>query len=53
MIAPTAWQTDEPCPACGTTLTLLDDGAATVTTECRTCGYAATWTTDQPAGGDQ
>ena len=53
MTAPATWRTDEPCPLCGTTLTLLDDGAATVTTECCGCGYADTWTTDPAPGCDR
>ena len=50
---PIIWITDEPCPACGTTLTLLDGGGDRVAVECRSCGYADTWTTDQPTGGDR
>jgi ribosomal protein S27AE len=53
MSTPTTWATDEPCPSCGTTLTLADDGDARMVVECRCCGYADTWPTGQPAGGDQ
>ena len=37
MSAATAWRTDEPCPVCGTGLTVLDDGSAP-TAECGLCG---------------
>ena len=53
MTAVTAWRTDEPCPVCGTGLILHDDGTAPPAAECRLCGYACTWTSDQPDGGDQ
>jgi hypothetical protein len=49
----TAWRTDEPCPVCGTGLIQHDDGTAPPAAECRLCGYAGTWTSDQPDGGDQ
>jgi Zn ribbon nucleic-acid-binding protein len=49
---PIIWVTDDPCPACGTTLTLADDGGRVVV-ECRSCGYADTWTADEPTGGDR
>jgi Zn ribbon nucleic-acid-binding protein len=49
----TAWATDDPCPACGTSLTLLDSDGGREVAECRSCGYADTWTTDQAPGGDQ
>jgi hypothetical protein len=56
-----AWRTDDPCPACGTTLVLLDDGGPGLRAECRSCGYADTWTRadpddrgdEHPGGGDQ
>jgi len=52
MTAVTAWRTDEPCPVCGTGLTVLDDGRE-VMAECRLCGYGDTWTGDNDGGGDQ
>ena len=52
MSALTAWRTDEPCPVCGTGLTVLDDGHSMIA-ECRLCGYANTWTGDEDDGGDQ
>jgi Zn ribbon nucleic-acid-binding protein len=42
----TRWQTDDPCPACGTTLTLTEGGGV-LRVECRSCGRADTWTTGQ------
>jgi Zn ribbon nucleic-acid-binding protein len=45
MTGPTLWQADDPCPACGTTQTLTEDGG-TVRVECRACGHTDTWTTD-------
>jgi hypothetical protein len=44
----TAWRTDEPCPVCATGLTMLDDGSAPPTYECRLCGWSDTWTSDGP-----
>ena len=32
----TLWQTDDPCPSCGTTLTLAEDGSPVQRAECRT-----------------
>ena len=52
MTAATAWRTDEPCPVCATGLIMPDDGAR-VRAECRLCGWADTWTGDDPDGGDQ
>ncbi len=49
----TLWQTDDPCPACGTTLTLTENGSPMQQAECRSCGRADTWTSDHLAGGDQ
>ena len=43
----TRWQTDDPCPSCGTTLTFTHGGDV-LQVECRSCGYADTWTTDPP-----
>jgi Zn ribbon nucleic-acid-binding protein len=47
MTEATLWQTDDPCPACRTTLILTDDGNGVLRFECRSCGYADTWTTGQ------
>ena len=49
----TTWRTDEPCPVCATGLIMHDDGTSPVRVECRLCGWADTWTSDHPAGGDQ
>jgi hypothetical protein len=50
----TAWRTDDPCPACATDLTLLDDGASLARAECGSCGYAeARVVTVSAGGGDQ
>jgi len=49
----TAWRTDDPCRVCGTGLILLDDGASPWVMECRPCGHADIWTSDQAAGGDR
>jgi hypothetical protein len=53
MTAVTAWRTDEPCPVCATGLILVDDGSSALRAECRLCGWAGTWTGDDPDGGDQ
>jgi Zn ribbon nucleic-acid-binding protein len=53
MTGPTRWQTDDPCPSCGTTLTLTDDGGSVIRVECRSCGHADTWTSGPPGPGDQ
>jgi hypothetical protein len=45
----TATRTDEPCPVCGTGLTVLDDGHA-ITAQCRLCGWGDALT---EGGGDQ
>jgi hypothetical protein len=44
------WVTDDPCPACGGQLT-QPAAYASVTQECRSCGWAATWA-PEPAGGE-
>ena len=46
MTALTAWRTDEPCPVCGTGLTVRDDGQSQQA-ECRLCGYGDIWTGDE------
>ena len=53
MTAITAWRTDEPCPVCATGLILHDDGSTPAWVECRLCGWADTWTSDEVDGGDQ
>ena len=49
-----AWRTDEPCPVCGTGLTVVDNGLLALRAECRLCGYLAAWdnTDDYAPGGD-
>jgi hypothetical protein len=47
MTDPTLWQTDDPCPSCGTTLTLTDGGGSVLGVECRSCAHADTWITGQ------
>jgi predicted RNA-binding Zn-ribbon protein involved in translation (DUF1610 family) len=42
----TCWRTSEPCPACGSDLTLTDTGH-TVTWNCPACGWTDIW-----EGGD-
>jgi ribosomal protein S27AE len=44
----TTWRTDEPCPACGSGLVLLDDGSPAIRWECRACGD-----TSPPADPDE
>jgi hypothetical protein len=38
----TVWRTDDPCPLCGTGLTLTDDGQATIQ-DCPLCGWSDSW----------
>jgi hypothetical protein len=45
------WLTDDPCPACGGQLTQWS-AHSQVTQECRSCGWAVTWSPD-PAGGER
>jgi hypothetical protein len=52
MTPATAWRTDEPCPVCATGLILHDDGIE-LRAECRMCGWAGTWTSDDPDAGDR
>ena len=42
-LAATTWQTDDPCPVCGTSLTLTDNGSAHSRQDCRLCGWSTTW----------
>jgi ribosomal protein S27AE len=53
MTTVTTWRTDDPCPACGTGLTLHDNGATEPRTECGLCGWSDTWTGDHANGGGQ
>ncbi len=46
----TAWRTDEPCPACGTGMVLVDDGRAVLRGECRLCGYGGPFDLGEGAG---
>ncbi len=46
MTVPVTWLTDDPCPACGATLTDLPGDARQLAPECRTCGWTVTWTLD-------
>jgi hypothetical protein len=39
----TTWRTDDPCPLCGTGLTITDDGSSAFTQDCPLCGWSATW----------
>jgi DNA-directed RNA polymerase subunit M/transcription elongation factor TFIIS len=49
----TLWLSTDSCSECGASLVLLEDGASRLVVECRSCGYADVWATDQPTGGDQ
>ena len=51
MITLTTWLLGEPCPDCGTGLTLLDDGTGAVRAECGSCGFAEVRAVTVPAGG--
>jgi hypothetical protein len=48
----TTWQIDEPCPACGAELVLVDDGQAVLRIECRLCGYAEPFDFGDTRDGD-
>jgi uncharacterized Zn finger protein (UPF0148 family) len=52
MTDPTPWQTDDPCPSCGTTL-ILTDGEGVQRVECPSCGHADTWTSGEPGPAEQ
>ncbi len=45
-IPATTWSTDDPCPACGTALTLTDTTMGSVRQHCPACGWSATWDGD-------
>ena len=51
MTALTTWRLGEPCPDCGTGLTLLDDGTSLARAECGSCGYAEVRAVTVLAGG--
>jgi ribosomal protein S27AE len=53
MTTVTTWLLGEPCPDCGTGLTLFDEGTGPARAECGSCGYADTWTVTVAAGGDR
>jgi hypothetical protein len=42
-LAATTWQTDDPCPVCGTALTLTEDRAGSTRQDCPLCGWSSTW----------
>src|SRR5262249_35973175 len=44
----TTWQTDDPCPACGTHLTEISGPSSTrVIQQCRACAWSVTWAAPQ------
>ena len=43
MTGTTRWQTDEPCPVCGTGLTATDDATGQTGQDCSLCGWSTTW----------
>jgi endogenous inhibitor of DNA gyrase (YacG/DUF329 family) len=45
-IPATTWRTDDPCPACGTALTLTDIAMGSIRQDCPACGWAVTWDGD-------
>ena len=50
MTALTTWQTDDPCPACGTHLTEISGPCSTqVIQQCRSCAWSVTWAAPQLA----
>jgi endogenous inhibitor of DNA gyrase (YacG/DUF329 family) len=42
-IPATVWRTDDPCPACGTALTLTDTAKGTIRQDCPACGRSVIW----------
>jgi hypothetical protein len=42
----TTWKTDDPCPACGTSLTLTGDDAGSIGQDCPACDWPVTWDGD-------
>lgn len=51
MNTPDIWATDDQCPACGGQLTASSSDAS-VSQECRSCGWAVTWA-PEPTGGER
>jgi hypothetical protein len=51
MSTPVIWVTDDSCPACGGQLTQSPTDAS-VTQECRCCGWVVTWA-PEPTGGER
>jgi hypothetical protein len=49
----TPWQTDDPCPSCGSSLILTDDSGGVLRVECRSCGHADTWIVGPPGPADE
>jgi predicted RNA-binding Zn-ribbon protein involved in translation (DUF1610 family) len=45
-IPATTWRTDDPCPACGTALTLTGSATGSSRQDCPACGWAVTWDGD-------
>jgi hypothetical protein len=44
----TTWQTDDPCPACGTYLTEISGPSSDrVIQQCRACAWSVTWAAPQ------
>jgi hypothetical protein len=39
----TSWRTDDPCPLCGTGLTITDTGRGDVQQDCLLCGWSVSW----------
>ena len=52
MTGPVTWRTDDPCPVCGTGLLITEPGDGSAAQDCPLCGWAATWTDDNPEGGN-
>jgi hypothetical protein len=42
MNAETTWLADEPCPACGASLLLTDNGTPAIVQDCPACGWTVT-----------
>ena len=49
----TTWVDSEPCPACGTTLHVTDDGTTAITQTCPACGWTTTADLAGQCGGSQ
>jgi hypothetical protein len=37
------WKTSDPCPVCGTMLTITDAGSGPIRQDCPLCGWSAAW----------